>query len=180
MVQTLSRYHVSQPVWADEMRLGLHGQVRKRWTPKGVKPLQLVQTLYQFKYLLVRVGCQNQLDWAWLDSLKAKDIQPVLSQWKAEGVQGVIWDGAAFHKAKSFQELNLPLIPLPPYSPELNPAERLFQEIRRAVEGKIFPSLEAKMQAVEDFLIPLSQNPARLKRLLCWPWIQSALHKIQS
>lgn len=179
MLQALSAHQVKEPVWADEMRLGLYGQVRKRWAPKGIKPVQLVQTVYHFKYLLVRVDCQSRLSWSWLDSLKAKDIQPVLEQWKAEGIQGVIWDGAAFHKAKSFKTLEIPLISLPPYSPELNPAERLFQEIRRAVEGKVFPSLQSKIEAVEDFLIPLSLNPSRLKKLLCWPWIQSVLQQLQ-
>jgi transposase len=30
---------------------------------------------------------------------------------------------------------------LPSYSPELNPAERIFEEVRRRVEGKIYESL---------------------------------------
>jgi transposase len=32
----------------------------------------------------------------------------------------------------------------PPYSPELNPAERVFEEVRRWTEGKVYGSLEAK------------------------------------
>jgi transposase len=31
-----------------------------------------------------------------------------------------------------------PLVELPPYSPELNPAERVFEELHRMVEGKIY------------------------------------------
>jgi transposase len=157
------------------MRLGLYGQVRKRWVPKGIKPVQLVQTVYRWSYLLARVDCQGQLSWRWLKSLKAPELQQALAQWKAQGVQGVIWDGAAFHRAKSFQALNLPLLPLPPYSPELNPAERLFQEIRRAVEGKVFASLEEKIQRVDAFLEALAKDAQRVKHLVCWDWIQQAL-----
>jgi transposase len=46
----------------------------------------------------------------------------------------------------------MPLIRLPPCSPELNPAERVFQEVRRAIEGKVYTTLEDKMKAVAEFL----------------------------
>jgi transposase len=47
------------------------------------------------------------------------------------GVQGVVGDHAAFHKAKVVGEVGLRRIYRPPYSPELNPAERVFAEVRR-------------------------------------------------
>ena len=55
----------------------------------------------------------------------------------------IILDNGAFHKA---QRLiipdNISLIFLPPYSPELNPAERIWQEIKRRLVLKTFKSLE--------------------------------------
>ena len=48
-----------------------------------------------------------------------------------EGGRGVVWDPAAFHKAKVVGEVGLRRIYQPPYSPELNPAERVFEEVRR-------------------------------------------------
>jgi hypothetical protein len=47
------------------------------------------------------------------------------------GVQGVVGDHAAFHKAKVVGEVGLRRIYQPPYSPELNPAERVLEEVRR-------------------------------------------------
>ena len=38
--------------------------------------------------------------------------------------------------------VGLPLIELPPYSPELNPAERVFEEVRRWIEGKVYQRME--------------------------------------
>jgi transposase len=49
----------------------------------------------------------------------------------------------------------MPLIVLPPYSSELNPVERVFEEVRRAIEGKAYATLEDKMTAVAEFLTHL-------------------------
>ncbi|GEM84853.1 hypothetical protein MHY01S_30190 [Meiothermus hypogaeus NBRC 106114] len=63
----------------------------------------------------------------------------------------------------------------PAYSLELNPAERVFEEVRRAIEGKVYTSLEHKRLAAEECLAQLAANPTRVKRLCFWPWIQEAL-----
>jgi len=74
--------------------------------------------------------------------------------------------------------LGLPLIGLPPYSPELNPAERVFEEVRRWIEGKVYPSLEDKVAAVEAFLTELESNPDRVRALTGWDWIEEAVQHI--
>jgi transposase len=63
---------------------------------------------------------------------------------------GVVWDHAAFHKAKAVGEVGLRRVYQPPYSPELNPAERVFAEVRRWVEGRRYERIEAKKAAVEE------------------------------
>ena len=67
-----------------------------------------------------------------------------------EGGRGVVWDHAAFHKAKVVGEVGLRRIYQPPYSPERNPAERVFEEVRRWVEGRRYERIEAKKAAVEE------------------------------
>lgn len=64
------------------------------------------------------------------------------------------------------------------YSPELNPAERIFEELRRAVEGIIYETLEAKKQAVESELRQLAADPQRVKRLVGWDWLCAALNSL--
>ncbi len=64
---------------------------------------------------------------------------------------------------------------LPPYSPELNPAERLFEEVRRRVEGEVYATLADKVDAVEAFLRELDADPARVRRLCGWDWLTAAL-----
>jgi transposase len=69
---------------------------------------------------------------------------------------------------------------LPPYAPELNPAERVFEEIRRQVEGCVYESLEAKEAVVERYLVELAATPERVRRLCAWTWIEEALQRLSS
>ena len=67
---------------------------------------------------------------------------------------------------------------LPPFSPELNPAERVFEEVRRWVEGVLYDSVSAKRAAVERYLCDLSSDPVRVKRLTGWHWIWESLEAL--
>ncbi len=70
----------------------------------------------------------------------------------------LVWDGARGHRAEKVERVGLPTIVQPPYSPELNPAERVFQEVRRWVEGRIYRSIEDKMEAVNAYLRELESD----------------------
>ena len=70
------------------------------------------------------------------------------------------------------REVGVELVYLPAYSPELNPVERVFCEVRRCVEGVVYGSLEAKMAAVEGALEGLRDG---MVRLVGWDWIREAL-----
>jgi hypothetical protein len=82
-------------------------------------------------------------------------------------VATVVWDGASGHRNEWVRELGMPLIVLPPYSSELNPVERVFEEVRRAIEGKAYATLEDKMTAVAEFLTHLESDPERVRSLTC-------------
>ena len=64
---------------------------------------------------------------------------------------------------------------LPAYSPELNPAERVFEEIRRRTEGRIYATLADKQALIEAYLRDLAADPARVRRLCGWDWLTAAL-----
>jgi hypothetical protein len=162
--------------FADELRLGLRGQVRRVLAPRGVKVVQRVQTEYRWAYLLLAVEPRaGALKWRWLERLRVEQLAPVLEEW---ALGCVVWDGAPGHKAKRLAALATARVPLPPYSPELNPAERVFEEVRRAVEGEVYDSLAAKQAAADRALRRLAADPERVKRLCCWRWIQQALDRL--
>ena len=66
----------------------------------------------------------------------------------------------------------------PPYAPELNPVERFFRELRRAIKGRVYPDLQAKQAALEPILQAWQADPERVRQLCGWAWIRKALTKL--
>ena len=58
------------------------------------------------------------------------------------------------------------LIYQPPYSPELNPVERIFEWLRNEIEDKLYPNIEAKKAVVEVALKELSSNVEQVSQLV--------------
>ena len=160
-------------VLADELRLGLRGQVRKVLAPRGVKVVQRLQLRYQWAYLLLAVDPRRgMLRWRWLERCRAELVREVLAEWAPDAV---VWDGHGAHTARLLTELPVARVRLPPYSPELNPAERIFQELRRRLEGRPYATLAAKQAAADAYLAELAADPARVKQLCGWAWLTAAL-----
>jgi transposase len=162
---------------ADELRLGLRGTTRRVWGRRGVKVHQRLQLKYDWWYLFVAVdGRAGTVSWTWVDSMKAADLVPLMEALRANApLDAIVWDGAASHRDDAVRAVGVPLIPLPRYSPELNPAERLFEEVRRRVEGQVYTTLADKVAAVNAFLDELDADPARVRRLCGWDWINDAI-----
>lgn len=162
--------------FADELRLGLRGLVRRVWAPRGVKIVQQLELRYEWRYLVLAVdGLAGQLWWQWTASMKSAALAPVLTSWKDAGLVGLAWDGAGSHRGQPVRAVGLPTVIQPAASPELNPAERVFEEVRRAVEGRTYPTLQDKMTVVEQFLTALAATPERVRSLAGWAWIAAAL-----
>jgi transposase len=162
---------------ADERRLGLRGTSRRVWGRRGVKVRQRRQLRYAWWYLFAAVdGPAGPVSWTWLDAMRAADLVPLMAALRANApLDAVVWDGAASHRDAAVRAVGVPLIQLPRYSPELNPAERLFEEVRRRVEGRVYPTLADKVAAVNAFLDELDADPARVRRLCGWDWITAAI-----
>jgi hypothetical protein len=163
---------------SDEMRLGLRGQVRRVWGIRGIKVRQRVECTYQWSYLALAVDPLGALYWRWLPNLKKEQVAQVVGEWRGAGIEGLVWDNAPGHKARVVREVGVKLVPLPPYAPELNPAERIFEELRRSVEGYCYGSLEAKQARVEQELVALAADPGRVQQLGGWSWVCDALAQL--
>jgi len=77
----------------------------------------------------------------------------------------LVLDQAGWHKAKDLKvPPNTTLMFLPPYSPELNPVEKLWQWLRKeATHNNLFKTLEEMMDALENEFRKLT--PERFVRL---------------
>ena len=163
----------------DELRLGLVGTTRRRWGVRGVKIVQPVQRKYAWTYLVLLVdGARGRLWWAWQETMKSDHLLGTVRGIRDHRYVHVVWDGAPAHRERRVRALGLPLIELPPYSPELNPPERVFEEIRRRVEGEVYATLADKQAQVEAFLQELDADPDRVRSLAGWDWVQTALERL--
>ena len=99
-------------------------------------------------------------------------FRAVLSVKRHTDVRALVWDGAGSHRSELVRSVEgVKTILQPAYSPELNPAERVFEEVRGWVEGTVYGSVEEKMAAVNECLSRLESDPERVKSLVSWDWI---------
>ena len=159
--------------WGDEMRVGLMGQVRRVWAPRGVKVEQVVEYKREWAYLnLVVNGLTGRLRWDWTENMKSASIAPVVQQLSELGVEVIVWDRARGHRGPAYAEVSAKLIEQPPYSPELNPAERVFEYLRAKIEGQVYGTIAAKKAAIETELSTLASAPDKIRSLAGWHWIR--------
>ena len=162
---------------ADEQRIGLRGTIRRVWGRRGTKVRQRLQLRYEWAYLWAAVDARSgTVWWDWLDTMRAEEPRPVIAEVRARGLlDALVWDGAPSHADAAVRGVGLPLVALPPSSPELNLAERLFEEVRRRVEGTVYATLDAKVAEVQACLEELDADPARVRRLRGWDRLTDAL-----
>ncbi len=166
--------------FCDELRVGPRGTVRRVWGRRGVKVRQRVQFTYTWRYLVLVVdGRSGRIWWNWNATMQADELIPLVRGMKDRtDLEAVVWDGAPSHRDERLPRIGLPLIALPPYAPELNPAERVFEEIRGEIEGKVYATLDEKVAAVDAILRDLDADPDRLQRLAGWAWIHAAFAEV--
>ncbi len=165
---------------ADEIRVGLLGQVRRRWGRCGVRIRQRIQRRRKYRSLFLAVDVQTGRLWyCWLDSMQGEEFCGVVRGIERAGVlDAVVWDGAPGHRDARVARIGVPLIVLPPYSPELNPAERLFEAIRARLEGEVYPDLDAKCARVDAILGEWDAHPEQVRSLVAWQWILDAYDQL--
>ena len=90
----------------------------------------------------------------------------------------LILDGAGWHKSPFQLADNLRLIFLPPYAPELNPQEHVWDELReKYFHNRAFDSLEALEAHLEQGLAQLENQPEKMQSLTGWEWIINSIYK---
>jgi hypothetical protein len=90
----------------------------------------------------------------------------------------VVLDGAPSHRSERIvHPENISLLMLPPYSPELDPAERWFREFRRKFSNRMFETVAVLQEALTQTLMPYWEDPALLKRLTGYPWWVEAVEE---
>ena len=90
----------------------------------------------------------------------------------------VVLDGAPSHRSERIAHPeNISFLMLPPRSPELDPAERWFQEFRRSLSNRTFESVALIQDALTETLRPYWESPSLLRRLTGYPWWVKAVEE---
>ena len=157
------------------MRYGLMTNIRRSWSLKGIRAVLPQQQAYSNAYLFTALNPITGNDFHLLLPAMTGDITKVflleLKKQHPDKEVVLVWDNAPCHRRKDLHEIEgLTLIHLPSYSPELNPAERYFEEIRRITANRIFESLE-KCEEVIIKAINEWSDPEKIKKLTSYDWI---------
>ena len=138
-------------VFQDEARFGRLSDPRRCWAPAPLRPLVPVALVREYTYAYAAVSPEDGgLVWmlsAKMDTLNMGAFLRHVSETYRNDFVLMVLDGAPSHRSHDLRVPdNMALIRLPAYSPELNPAERLWEEIReKEFANRVFESLGAAM-----------------------------------
>lgn len=179
MIQQAAQGRAMRLMFQDEARFGCISDPRRCWAPAGVRPRVGAHRVRQYTYAFAAVSPHDgTLDALILPRVNAQTMSlflAVVATRHAEEFILMVLDGAGWHRAADLEiPSNMRLVPLPPYSPELNPTEHVWDELRE----KWFPnlvcqSLDAVEDVLENALCSLEQDATRLASLTGFGWITS-------
>lgn len=168
-------------MFQDEARFGLISEARRCWCPKPDRPVCASTVMQEYTYVYSAVSVlDGQMDSLILPRVNTACMQVFLdevsSRYPSEHVI-MVMDGAGWHKSTS---LHVPetmrLIVLPPYSPELNPVENLWEEIReKYFHNRVFDSIESLEEQLMESLSAMEADIERVRSIVAWPWIINAI-----
>lgn len=151
----------------DEARFGTHSKLGHGWFPKGSRTGVKVKLGFQNFYVYSAVNAISGQDFSLiLPKVNSLCMNEFLAQ-MAKGLQGqeavVIMDCAGWHKSKSLEiPHNIQIMFLPPYSPELNPVEKLWQYIKsNTIKNRVYENIQILENTIADFINEL--NPDEIK-----------------
>ena len=166
-------------IWAeDEHRLGLLPVPRRVWAKRSHRPIAWVRRRYQWLYVYgVVCPTTGETWWALVPTVHTQAMSTVLAGVaQDQGIDAshrvvLVLDGAGWHtSAKLVVPEGIDLVFLPPASPELQPAERLWPLINEPVANRTFADLDELEAVLVDRCQVLRTEPATIAALTGYHW----------
>jgi transposase len=158
-------------MFEDEARFGRISDPRRAWAPPGVRPRVASRIVREYGYAYAAVSPHDGV----LDSLVLPEVNAdTMSLFLAEVARRharefifMVLDGAGWHRAG---DLVIPermrWYPLPARSPELNPTEQVWDELREKwLSNRMFDCQEAVECQVQKGWAALEQDRSRVASL---------------
>lgn len=166
-------------MFQDEARFGRMVRIRRCWAPGLLRPTVCNGYEREFVYVYGAVSpLEGQLDWMITRQMNTINMSAFLAQVSARYRRDfivMVVDGASSHVAKDLViPKNVRLLRLPPYAPELNPQEHVWDELReKAFPNRVFSDLDSVIDQLQESLPRLASDRVALRSLTAWPWIIS-------
>jgi hypothetical protein len=164
----------------DEARFGRITQPTQCWAPKDIRPCvpnQIVrEAIYAFAALDPQTG---QMTSTILPTANTEMMNIFLKQVSEEFADSFVVmqvDQAGWHRSQQLQiPENIRLIFQPPYSPQVNPVEHIWEELReKHFANQIFSSLDDLQEHLCMALSELSSNTDLIRSMTYFPHIRAA------
>jgi hypothetical protein len=172
------------------MRSGTRSQCKRRWTPTGHRPKCRMKLGYQYCYLYAALNPYTGTLFSLILPDMTKDSFCVFTQHfsryldqlyphnPADGKHNeqrrkilLIADGAGAHLEELCTDNGFDFKKLPAASPELNPVERFFEELRKDLADHVFDTIEQVETHLISILQKYYQNPQMIIQLTQYPYI---------
>ncbi len=154
-------------------------RIKRCWSPAPFRPVVNNGYEREFVYAYGAVSPkQGTLEWMICRKMNTERMGQFLTQvsqvYSTEFLIMVV-DGASSHISKDLViPENIRLFRLPSYSPELNPQEHVWDELReKEFPNRVFGHLDTVTAQLEHGLKRLASNQTSLQSLTNWPWIDS-------
>jgi len=164
-------------MFQDEARFGRISAPKACWARKPVRPTVGVQLIREYVYVFGAVSPEDgQHDSLVLPVANTEAMSVFLEELSRrypEEALLIFMDQAGWHKAKALRiPENIELAFLPPYSPDLNPQEQIWDELREKFFGnKLFKALQTVIDTAVKGLRVLEKAPNLIKSLTASDWI---------
>src|SRR5215467_3041154 len=159
----------------DEGRFGRISSPKRAWAPPGIRPKAPRQVIRESSYVFAAVapeqGLMTSLILPSADTAMMNVFLAQVAQDFADDFIVMQVDQAGWHRAKELQvPENMRLIFQPAYSPEVNPVEHLWEEVReKYLHNRIFSSLEELIEVLCQALTELTEDKERLRSMMFFP-----------
>ena len=166
-------------MFQDEARFGRMARIRRCWAPAPLRPTVRNGYERQFTYVYGAVSpLQGQLDWNLSQKMNTEQMNGFLLQVSESHPKDfivMVLDGASSHKSKELVvPENIRLLSLPGYSPELNPEEHIWDELREKVfPNMVLDDMDLVVKRLEEGMSGLASDAERIRSITAWPWIVS-------
>jgi len=166
----------------DEHRVGLKPIIRKVWAPIGERPIAVVEHRYEWLYVYGFVNPKTgETSWYLIPRVNINWLNVVLDNFAQEVGAGeekvilLVMDRAGWHCS---DKVKLPpgiiVEFLPPYSPELQPAERLWNLVDEPIVNQSPETLDELEETLSSRCCILSEMKEEIRNLTNYHWLKFA------